>query len=75
MIMLIGGFLDYMLWRFGFDVWWRRWMCACVCSGILSVLVNGSPTEVIQIRRGLKRGYSLAPFLFLLVAEGLSGLL
>ncbi|MCI02845.1 putative non-LTR retroelement reverse transcriptase, partial [Trifolium medium] len=46
---------------------------ACVFSGNLSVLVNGSPTEEINIQKGLKQGDPLAPFLFLLVVEGLSG--
>ncbi|KAK2413278.1 hypothetical protein QL285_036006 [Trifolium repens] len=50
-------------------------MKACVCSGSLSVLLNGNPTEEIQIKRGLKQGDSLAPLLFLLVAEGLGGLM
>ncbi|MCH80013.1 LINE-1 reverse transcriptase like, partial [Trifolium medium] len=69
------GFLDYMLGRFGFCAKWRAWMRACVCGGNLSVLVNGSPTEEFQIRRGLKQGDPLAPLLFLLVAEGLGGLM
>jgi hypothetical protein len=47
---------------------------ACVCCGRLSVLVNGCSTEELDIRRGLKQGDPLAPFLFLLVVEGLSGL-
>jgi len=40
--------------------------------GNLFVLVNGSPTEEVNIHRGLKQGDPLAPFLFLLVVEGLS---
>jgi hypothetical protein len=43
------GFLDYMLCRFGFGEKWRAWMKACVCSGNMSILVNGSPTEEINI--------------------------
>lgn len=39
------------------------------------VLVNGCPTEEICNQRGLKQGDSLAPFLFLLAAEGFSGLM
>ncbi|WJX24305.1 hypothetical protein P8452_13428 [Trifolium repens] len=62
------GFLDYMLRRFGFNNKWRAWMKACICSGSMSVLVNGSPTEEICIKRGLKQGDSLAPLLFLIVA-------
>jgi hypothetical protein len=65
------GFLDYMHGRFGFNSKWRAWMRACVCSGSMSVLLNGSPTEEINIKRGLKQGDPLAPLLFLIVAEGL----
>jgi len=41
----------------------------------MSILVNGSPTEEINVQRGLKQGDPLAPFLFLLVAEGFSGVM
>jgi hypothetical protein len=48
---------------------------ACVLGGFMSILVNGSTTEEICIHRGLKQGDPLAPFLFLLVAEGFSSLM
>jgi hypothetical protein len=63
-------FLEYMLRRFGFTNKWIGWVKACVCSGCLSVLVNGSPSREVNIARGLKQGDPLAPFLFLLVVEG-----
>jgi hypothetical protein len=69
------GFLDYMLGQFGFCDKWRMWMKVCVYGGKVSVLVNGCPTQEIPIRRGLKQGDPLAPLLFLLVAEGLGGLM
>lgn len=50
------------------------WIRACVFSGSLSVLINGNLTEEINIQHSLKQGDPLAPFLFLLVAEGLNGL-
>ncbi|XP_024626859.1 uncharacterized protein [Medicago truncatula] len=69
------GFLVYMLVRMGFSDKWVNWMKACVCGGSMSILVNGSPMEEINIQRGLKQGDPLAPFLFLVVAEGFSGLM
>lgn len=38
------SFLDYMLSRMGFNEKWRSWMNACIFSGSVSVLMNGSPT-------------------------------
>jgi hypothetical protein len=64
-----------MLHRFGFCNKWIEWIRACVFAGNLSVLVNGSPTPEINIQRGLKQGDPLAPFLFLLVVEGFSGVM
>jgi hypothetical protein len=69
------GFLEYMLHRCGFCGKWIEWMRACVFAGNLSVLVNGSPTGEINIQRGLKQGDPLAPFLFLIVVEGFSGIM
>jgi hypothetical protein len=68
-------FLDYMLGKFGFCDKWRSWMRTCVCSGNMSILVNGCPLEEINIKRRLKQGDPLAPHLFLLVAEGLGALM
>lgn len=50
--------------RVGLDRKWIGWMKRCVFGGSISVLVNGSPTEEINIERGLKQGDLLAPFLF-----------
>lgn len=41
-------------------------------SGSLSFLLNGCPTEEICFQKGIKQGYPLAQFLFLLFMEGLS---
>lgn len=51
------------------------WMKAWVFSGFVSVLVNGSPTQEVKLEKGLRQGDPLAPFLFLIVAEALSGMM
>ena len=41
----------------------------------MKILVNGSPTAEFKSQRGLRQGDPLAPLLFDLVAEGLTGLM
>ena len=69
------SFLYYMLGRMGFPKRWVKWIKGCVESASISVLVNGSPTNEFQMERGLRQGDPIAPFLFLIVAEGLGGLM
>ena len=66
-------FIFYMMRRLGFCELWIRWIKGCLESASVSVLVNGSPTKEFFPKKGLRQGDSLAPFLFLLVAEGLAG--
>lgn len=49
-------------------------MWGCLQSSFTSVLVNGSPTKKFYAQKGLRQG-DLTWFLFLVVAEGLSGML
>ncbi|MCI50980.1 LINE-1 reverse transcriptase like, partial [Trifolium medium] len=64
-----------MLARMGFAEGWQRWIRACVFQSSMSVLVNGSPAEDFCVGKGLRQGDPLSSFLFLIVAEGLSGLM
>lgn len=60
--------------RMNFCDKWIRWIDGCLSSASVSVLVNGSPSEEFGLERGIRQGDPLAPFLFLIVAEGLNGL-
>jgi hypothetical protein len=55
-----------------FSARWRKWIMACVSTARLSVLINGSPTSEFTTSCGLRQGDPLSPFLFCLVAEGIS---
>jgi len=67
-------FLFYMMGRLGFCGKWIQWIKACLESATVSVLVNGSPTKEFKPTRGLRQGDPMAPFLFLIVAQGLARL-
>lgn len=69
------GFLDHMMHKLGLNETWRSWIRQCLSSGTTSVLVNGSPTKEFKLGRGLRQGDPLSPLLFLIVAEGLNGMI
>ncbi|GJW49517.1 RNA-directed DNA polymerase, eukaryota, reverse transcriptase zinc-binding domain protein [Tanacetum coccineum] len=65
------NYLDHIFDSLGFGLKWLSMIKTCLSSSRASVLVNGSPTFEFSINRGLRQGYPLSPFLFILVMEGL----
>jgi hypothetical protein len=64
-----------MMVKMGFAEGWLKWMRACIFESSMSILVNGSPTNDFKVGKGLRQGDPLSPFLFLIVAEGLAGMM
>ena len=61
--------------KMGFDRRWVKIIMDCVMSVQYSVRFNSMETGVFKPTRGLRQGETLSPYLFLLVAEGLSSML
>ena len=49
-----------------------EWIIIVVSSSQVVVLVNGVPYETFKGNRGLRQGYPLSPYLFILDIEGLN---
>jgi len=67
-------FLFYMMERLGFCIRWINWIEECLKSSTISVLVNGNPIHEFNPTKGLRQGDPLAPFLYLITAEGLASM-
>uniref|UniRef100_A0A2N9G161 Reverse transcriptase domain-containing protein n=1 Tax=Fagus sylvatica TaxID=28930 RepID=A0A2N9G161_FAGSY len=69
------GFLKQVMIRMGFCDNWISLIMECISTVSYSLLINGEPTGHIIPTRGIRQGDPISPYLFLLCAEGLNGLL
>ena len=69
------GFLKQVMIRMGFCDNWISLIMECLSTVSYSLLINGEPTGHIIPTRGICQGDPISPYLFLLCAEGLNGLI
>lgn len=72
---LSRNYIHQMLIVFGFSATWTKWIMNLISTPSYSILLNGSPSKPFRPSRGIHQGDPLSPFLFVLMAEGLSRLL
>lgn len=61
--------------RLNFCNKWIQFICGCLRWTIISVLVNDSSCDELRMEKGMHQGDPMAPFLILIVVEGIKGLL
>jgi hypothetical protein len=64
-------FLRLVLIQLGMSLRTMNWIMGCLQSESFTVLINGSPSRFFRASRGLRQGFPLSPFLFLLIVEAL----
>jgi hypothetical protein len=57
---------------FGFNQHWINWIVSLVSTTSYSLLINGALAKPFWPMRGIRQGYPLSSFLFILMMEGLS---
>lgn len=61
--------------KLGFSHSWVNLIMRCIATSSFSFIINGTSKDMIHPQRGLRQGYLLSPYLFLMCAEAFSNLL
>ena len=68
-------YLEAVMLKLGFNQAWVNKIMKCVTTVSFLVLFNGEKLQEFKPTRGIRQGYHISPYLFLLCAEGLSCML
>lgn len=69
------SFIYKLMTKFGFDAKFIKWVSLCISSPWIAPLVNGMVAGFFAASRGLKQGFPLSPFLYIIVSDSLSHML
>ena len=62
-------FIFLVLEKFGFPNVFIKQVQACITSPWIAPLINGRPSEFFKVSRGVRQGFPLSPFLYILVSH------
>ena len=65
-------FILLVLKKIGFPSIFINQVQACINSPWIAPLINGRPTELFKTCQGIRQGFPLSPFLYILVVDSLS---
>lgn len=68
-------FLEAIMAKLGFSGKWINLILQCVKTVSYRIKINGKLSEIIVPSRGIRQGDPFSPYLFVIVAQGLSSLL